>query len=101
MHNNDTWMAGPIRGRSKYMHRQAKSYQEDLIQRARDVILIGLGSALVMPKNVSISSHLITHCSSEIVSLTQRRRHLEENTHLLNQRNLTCYQIKIYCITGG
>lgn len=83
------------------MHRQAKSYQGDFIQWARDIILIGLGSALVKPKNVSILSHLIKRCSSENVSLTQRRRQLEENPHCLNQRNLTCYQIKIYYITGG
>lgn len=92
---------GPIRGGSKYMHRQAKSYQGDLIQWARDIILIGLGSTLVMPKTVSISSHLIKRCSSENVSLTRRRRHLEENPHCLNQRNLTCYQIKMYYIMVG
>lgn len=83
------------------MHRQAKSYQGDLIQWARDIILIGLGSTLVMPKTVSISSHLIKRGSSEIVSLPRRRRHLEENPHCLNQRNVTCYQIKMYYITVG
>lgn len=45
-----------IRVRGKYMHRQTRSYQGDLIQWVQDISLIGL-SSISHAQKVSVSSH--------------------------------------------
>ena len=80
-----------IRVGGKYMHRQTRSYQGDLIQWVQDISLIGL-SSISHAQKVSVSSYHTVLLWNHFLSWGEKAPQ-GKNMHLIRQENLTRYQI--------
>lgn len=80
-----------IRVKGKYMHRQTRSYQGDLIQWVQDISLIGL-SSISHARKVSVSSYHTLLLWNHFLSWRERAPQ-GKKMHLIRQGNLIRYQI--------